>query len=307
MVFLRKLGVYAGLATLVGLAGITSAEESVAATADSPVGLSTPTTGSPDLVSVPDFDRLICRVGDTLCERPVRLRPLVATAYGELARETGTLREEGQWKWPPTDGRPATFLAGSVRPNWLADLPDELPTHVHSTAARLIDLDGSNRKQQLDAVVATADELLATLDQLDEATTAATQREQLRRMRVEALYRRARAIGYRNLPGVVTAFRDAPANDAAYLAAVERLRRDQTLDHPDYFLVAIRAERVRGRPAEALVLLQRYTRLGQRYLFDKKRGDLYEELGWSDMLRLQRTFNRVRWGVDESAARGDEP
>lgn len=128
------------------------------------------------------------------------------------------------------------------------------------------------RKQHLLDIVAAADDLIRQIERLDGP-------ESLRL--ADPLYRKGRALGYRELPDVVAR---EPVKDPAKLQAdfesnFSRLNSLVDVTQPKYVLLAIRRERRRGCRGMALDLLEQYRQTHSAPLwYHKKRYDLLYEL-----------------------------
>ena len=111
---------------------------------------------------------------------------------------------------------------------------------------------------------------------------------------VDAMYRRVRAIGYRELPDVVaeTPIADQQAQDKAFERAYFQLAGMVDLDHPDFVLVRVRHQRRAGHPVNAYEHLQKYAAFDDDpYWYFKKARDL-----WDDMeLGLPQRLGHARW------------
>lgn len=138
---------------------------------------------------------------------------------------------------------------------------------------RLMTLDvPSTRKQNLSEIVTTADELIQELTGIygSDSTQLA-----------DPLYRKGRALGYRELPDVVarTPVENPAQLDRDFEATFARLQSLVDVTGPKYVLLAVRRERRRGFHGEALDLLEGYR---QNHLqpdwYHKKRSDLLSEL-----------------------------
>lgn len=188
---------------------------------------------------------------------------------------------------------------GSIRPDVIDPdgLGDRFGPRAERHARRLLLLDGPNRKLFLDEIDADAAALLALLPVS----------ERLRETRAEILYRRGRAIGYRDLPDVVAIATDydPKRNDRLFDATFAELDSLVDTTRADFYLLRVRSLRRDGRLLEALDLLLANSRLGQGSLTDKKRRDLCRELGWESLWRLMALHFRVchEIGIDREVPR----
>ncbi|MCA9079402.1 MAG: S8 family serine peptidase [Planctomycetaceae bacterium] len=180
------------------------------------------------------------------------------------------------------------------------------------TMLTLIDSD-AHRKEQLDEVVAAADAVIRsiprrqvqsyfgvrhepeTTEEKRLHTTRTKQRDDL----VDALYRKGRALGYMELPDVL---REHPIanqqqHDAAFARNFRELSRWVDTHDDKYILLRIRKLRRAGELGAALKLLRETsTDNHNAQLLDRKRRDMYGELGWSDWQEYQQNWMLRRYG-----------
>ncbi len=175
---------------------------------------------------------------------------------------------------------------GTIRSAGLPELPElPEPPEIEGPAPqtlperlmhRLRRLDHPvHRKRHLPEIEATADRLLAFLSKSDSAN---------RPLLAEVLYRKGRAIAYRDLPDVraVHPVDDPAALQKRFEACYRRLAELVDMTQPAWILLAVRRERRRGCPGRALELLEQYRRTHPNPVwYLKKRTDLLNELGLS--------------------------
>lgn len=161
-------------------------------------------------------------------------------------------------------------VAVTDRPKSGSVLPQK---KIQRLKSRLVTLDAPlTRKRHLSEIVAAADELILELEREYGADAI-----QL----ADPLYRKGRALGYRELPDVVAR---TPVKNPAQLkrdfeATFARLQSLVDVTQPKYVLLAVRRERHRGYRGAALDLLEIYRRQhSQPDWYHKKRSDLLREL-----------------------------
>lgn len=154
------------------------------------------------------------------------------------------------------------------------------------------------RKQHLPDVVEAADAVLSELDQDEIALTLARRSKsddpsfaagrrravQLRALLIDTLYRKARAIGYQELPEVLERhpINDQSAFDEQFEAAYQAFCEWVDPTEKDYFLLYLRHEGRRGNAGGALKVLNRHAS-DRNYWHLEKRRKLYHQLGWTDL------------------------
>ena len=176
---------------------------------------------------------------------------------------------------------------------------------VQNAAAELLSLDGSDRKKNLPRIVAVADSLDPLLRQ-----STGVPADVVRAARVETLYRKARALAYRDLPGVQNDDDyDSEANAQSFDRTIEVMQTLADLTQPEYLALWMRYHRRHGRSNVALDGLLKAARrdpgrrIGESYLFDKKRRDLYDELGWPQLrLRANEHIENTYGNADQIEA-----
>lgn len=154
------------------------------------------------------------------------------------------------------------------------------------------------RKQYLREIVAAADDVIAAIDK-DEIVLAAARRmksddpgfsarrrraERLHRLLIDTLYRKARAIGYRELPEVMERqpIADREAYDKEFEAAYQALCEWVDPTAQEYFLLYLRHKSRKGQAGAAIKVLDRYSS-NSNYWHLEKRRKLYNQLGWTDL------------------------
>lgn len=108
------------------------------------------------------------------------------------------------------------------------------------------------------------------------------QTDQVVSARAFCLYRRARALAYRELPEVITKhpIEDRKSHNAALLAAYSKLVNLVGEGRSEFVLLRVRLLRRDGWYGKALCVLERHGRMIDRQWYLKKRRDLLKELGW---------------------------
>ncbi len=172
-------------------------------------------------------------------------------------------------------------------------------------------LDGDNRKEHLADVIAAADDVIDTIKPNKVARRLALranpdrphavqrrkQAEEQRDILVDALYRKARALAYQELPDVVEKhpIEDQVALDEAFEETFQQFARWVDTTEEEYYLLHIRRERRRGRYGAALKVLNE--QMGDTSppsrLQHKKRRDLYELLGWDDWQAYEHKWMQI--------------
>ena len=172
------------------------------------------------------------------------------------------------------------------------------------TKLHLLDSE-AKRKERLEAVISAADELieaadankiaavlgLRTPDSDDkEAVKAYKQAQKAKSQLMDALYRKARAIGYRELPEVLkkAPIEDVEAQAKAYNDSLKALARWVDLNDPEYVLLLVRKHRRQKEYAQAINLLNKYlSKSDNQSLWLKKRRDMLKQLGWEEWASRQ--------------------
>jgi hypothetical protein len=152
------------------------------------------------------------------------------------------------------------------------------------------------RKDRLDEIVAAADALLATIDQpalrerlADRAlgTQAGNENRELvdwqKAAVIDALYRKGRALGYRELPEVVAErpIEDPAALDKAFRDNLAELGRWTDLEADDVYLLKLRDLRRDQKFGAAAKLLQEQATEEAGFWPSWKRFAIYDALGWT--------------------------
>lgn len=209
--------------------------------------------------------------------------------FDVLAAEEDFLVETlAQLQWPPDELAVAYLLRRMELVN---------PESRRGVIARLQLVDTDDRDDRLPDVISAADAVIAAIDQdrlqryfglrHDPRTSAEKKlhrdRQSERADLIDALYRKARALAFRELPEVQ---QDHPLNDQeevsrAFEETYQRLSAWTDPSDGDHFLLFIRRERRAERYGAALQRLQEALQAdpGDR-LLNEKRVELYEELGW---------------------------
>ena len=162
----------------------------------------------------------------------------------------------------------------------IAMLESEILKHPNDLALQqlhlhLLDNNPATRKQFLDTVENSAVRLIKSLKEKrdgDEYNLA-----------IEfAMYRRARALAYRELPDVVQRqpIEDSQALDRKIRTAHQDLTSIVGKDRPEFILLEIRMLKRDKKFGSALSLLEKYGSTIQQKWYLKKRRDLLKELGW---------------------------
>lgn len=203
---------------------------------------------------------------------------------------------------------------------WLEDLPTdkrdafdrtydaliaEYPEEPFLLQLRLHWLDQEKvRKERLDEVVAAADSLLAAIDQpalrerlADRAlgTQAGNEnREQTDWQKaavIDALYRKGRAIGYRELPEVIAVrpIEDPAALDRAFRENLAELGRWTNLESESVYLLKLRDLRRDEKFGAGAKLLQQRATDEAGFWPAWKRFEIYDSLGWTAEREMARS------------------
>ena len=154
------------------------------------------------------------------------------------------------------------------------------------------------RKQHLDHVVSAADAVIAQIDQAeialaligrsaaDDKKGAAKRKRagKLKSLLIDTLYRKARAIGYRELPEVLekNPIKDQKAQDKAFNDAYNSLAKWVDPAGKHYFLLHVRSEARKGNLGAALKSLNQHGSDSEYWHIEKHRK-LYDKLGWDHL------------------------
>lgn len=132
------------------------------------------------------------------------------------------------------------------------------------------------RKQYPDEIAAAALYLLGLIEQLEPQT------EETKRAKAFCLYRRGRALAYRELPEVVakSPIEEPEQHAGQLLGAYEQLTSLLGRQRPEFILLDIRMLRRDKWYGQALALLEEHAESIPARWFLKKRRDLLQELGW---------------------------
>ncbi|MEM8734523.1 MAG: hypothetical protein AAGG44_09900 [Planctomycetota bacterium] len=147
------------------------------------------------------------------------------------------------------------------------------------------------RKDYADEIAEAAIRLAGLLDQVRPA-----QRE-VQVAKAFCLYRRGRALAYRELPDVVAKkpIEDPEAHEAALLGTHAQLTEMVGIGRPEFILLDIRILRRDRWYGQALGLLESNGELIQQKWFLKKRRDLLKELGWEEPAREAAAIYRAKY------------
>lgn len=160
--------------------------------------------------------------------------------------------------------------------------------------------DEKTRKKHLEKVIDAANAVIAEIDQdklaayfgtrhdseTDEEKALHKKMTSQKETLIDALYRKARAVAYRELPDVVkeNPIKDQKKQDAEFDEAVKALSKWVDVESKEYFLLAVRKERRKGKHAAAIKLLSKHSNnKNPEFLHLKKLRDLYGEMGWEDL------------------------
>ncbi|MEQ8789066.1 MAG: S8 family serine peptidase [Pirellulaceae bacterium] len=167
-------------------------------------------------------------------------------------------------------------------------LLEEHPGNLDVLTARLHRLDHvAHRKTRLPEVVKAADAVLAQINSTQiNATQIDAKSAAHKKIQIDTLYRKGRALGYMELPDVIDKhpIEDPQAHDEAFEANFAELQKLVDTTGDDYFLLHLRRDRRKQRHGQALELLNRHIpRSAPNYWHYKKRRDLYDELNWQHL------------------------
>jgi hypothetical protein len=170
------------------------------------------------------------------------------------------------------------------------------------------------REDRREEIIAAADAVIGTFDseaireglgrrkdaEVDEGFTL-EEAEDERDALVKALYSKARAIAFRELPEVIEEdpIEDQSEQDEAFDAAYEALAEWVDPAGADYFLLEVRRHWRAGNYGQALQALNKHLDADHPdRLHLEKRRDLYELLGWEDWKRYEMHWIQVRFPQD---------
>ena len=115
--------------------------------------------------------------------------------------------------------------------------------------------------------------------------------QHLKSILIDTLYRKGRAIGYQELPDVLAKHpvKNPEAVQQDFESNFNELRNWVDPSSKEYFLLYVRRERRLKRPGSALMILNKHFD-SRSYWHVKKKGDLFEELGWNVFAKEQRKW-----------------
>ncbi len=159
------------------------------------------------------------------------------------------------------------------------------------------------RKERLEEIIKAADELIASFDQQKiaaalgkrvpkedkEAKKTHVKAEKEKKQLVDALYRKARAIAYRELPDVIAKhpIKNQKEQDKQFEEAYQGLEAWADPTGSDYWLLAVRKDRRVKHFATAIQSLNKNLKDSSPLLHFKKRRDMFGELGWENWKNWQ--------------------
>ncbi len=178
------------------------------------------------------------------------------------------------------------------------------------------------RKQRLPEIVTQCDRLIALIDQgklaahygvninPDDEEAAKTRKEmdKQKAILVDALYRKGRALAYMDLPEKYGKPGEPPAKqfpdkredrDKLFEDNFAQLQKWADVTESKYVLLHIRRERRHGRFGLALESVNKEIKSQPpKKLLFKKRGDIYDELGWKGWRDYERKWMLLRFPAD---------
>jgi len=175
------------------------------------------------------------------------------------------------------------------------------PKDLDVLVARLKFLDHVDfRHDRLEEIIKAADAVLMQIDteamareygtnvNKDDPKAVARRKkfDRLKAILADTLYRKGRAIGYRELPDVLAKhpIKDKAAQDKAFSATFAELEKWVDTTDRKYFLLRVRRDRRKGHYGQALKLLNRHIPDSKpMYWYHKKRRDVFESLGWKHL------------------------
>ncbi len=197
-----------------------------------------------------------------------------------------------------------------------AELVREYPQHLPLYVELLERLDNDDRKQHLPAVVAAANKVIkhikagklaahygVNLDQDDpQAVQQRKEFDKQKNILTDALYRKARAIAYMDLPqdkdktDIPKQPKKREKRDKLFEKTVRKLKKWVDITDSKYALLYVRRERRQGRPAKGLLELQKLVKESPtKKLLYKKRIDIYQELGWEHWRAYEAQWKIIRF------------
>lgn len=134
------------------------------------------------------------------------------------------------------------------------------------------------RKKYADDIASVCDKLIELLD----ATPNSKASKTVQRAKAFSLYRKGRALAYRELPDVVAEnpIEDPRAHGSRLQATYRQLTELAGFGRPEFVLLDIRMLRRDNWNGRALALLEEYGSIITPKWYLKKRRDLLTELGW---------------------------
>lgn len=160
----------------------------------------------------------------------------------------------------------------------LEKLLSEFPNDVGVRQLHLHWLDQKQyRKTYPDEIADAAMRIIGILDQLK------PQDENLKLAKAYCLYRRGRALAYRELPEVTEKkpIPDPKQHESDLLGSYTQLVNLVGSGHPEFILLEIRMLRRDNWNGRALELLENHGSIIEKQWFLKKRRDLLRDLGWT--------------------------
>lgn len=241
----------------------------------------------------------------SLKEQLETIKPLSKEMQEELASQTAWLelwqpgRLSSKPSWKQTASSKPKLVEPEVDPNRMAARlrsrllgPKARPTEDDTEAlaklmrkypqdvgVRQLHLHWLDQRQYRKEYAPEIAELAAKLDgQLQELK----QTDQVVSARAFCLYRRARALAYRELPEVIVKhpIEERKSHDAALLGTYRELVELVGEGRPEFVLLKIRLLRRDGWYGRALRILEEHGGTIDRQWYLKKRRDLLKELGW---------------------------
>jgi len=198
-----------------------------------------------------------------------------------------------------------------------AELLQQKPDHLPVLVERLKMLDRDDRKQRLPQIVRAADRILEQINtkklaryfgrkiSAEQAETSRHQRmQQQREILADTLYRKGRAIAFMDLPPKpghdpepVAKFPDQESRRTKLFEKNFReLARWVDTTDAKYILLHLRRERRHARQATALRLLDEHIKKSPpEYLHNRKRRDMYRELGWEHAFDYENRWLLIRF------------
>ncbi|WP_139228366.1 S8 family serine peptidase [Planctomicrobium piriforme] len=200
----------------------------------------------------------------------------------------------------------------------LAKVLERDPQNLEARVIKLHLIDNDDREERLPEVVAAATEVLALIpvpalkeyfgtrhaSKTPEEKALNKQRETQKKQLVDALYRKGRALGHMDLPENLEKhpIADRPAHDKAFAETVAELANWVDLTEKEYVLLQVRKDRRAGDFGEALKLLdQEIAADPLKKLYQEKRAEVYEQLGWKEWEQNQQRWLLRRFPASEAA------